>query len=273
MRTVFGSWKYIFKNIWFLLPFAVLPALFFSLVLDYSAITALLSDFFTGTPRAGFLGYFCALSVIRFDLLGGLYSLCAFIAFGVCTALMLALAEKHMRLGKRTPSGVFSQFGSLLFFAFVISFLYLLSYEIWAIVLSAVLFAVASAGNVVAVYILDSFFFLLFSFVMLYLATVYYLWFPCKQVTGVGYYHSLMYSYRLMSGMRWRLVLAFAIPFLVAGAVVVGFSFLGELAFRLAVFVVFVFFFLDFTIRMETVYFEADKLDREDLIQSYRELL
>ena len=43
------------------------------------------------------------------------------------------------------------------------------------------------------------------------------------------------------------------------GGVVVGVSYLGELAFRLSALVLFVFLFLDFTVRMETVYFEADK--------------
>lgn len=273
MRTVFGSWKYIFKNIWFVLPFALVPALFLALSLNYTAIRSLLSDFFSGVPRAGFLDYLNAFSVIRFDLLGIVYAVCAYVAFSLCMALLLPLVEKHMRLGKRTLSGAYSHMGSLLVSAFAVTFLYLLFYEIWAVVLSSVLFAVASVGNVIAVYLLDSLVFLVFSFILLYLATVCYLLFPCKQVTGFGTYNALMYSYRLMSGLRWRLVFAFTILFVIMGGVVVGVSYLGELAFRLSALVLFVFLFLDFTVRMETVYFEADKLDREDILHSYRELL
>ncbi|MDE7296444.1 MAG: hypothetical protein K2N84_04185 [Clostridia bacterium] len=273
MRTVFGSWKYIFKNIWFVLPFAIVPALFLSLSLDFTAIRSLLSAFLSGAPKAGFLQYFNAFSVVRFDLLGAVYSVCAYLAFSFCMALLLPLVEKHMRLGKLTLSGAYSHMGSLLLSAFVIVFLYLFFYEVWAVVLSAVLFAVASVGNVIAVYILDVLAFVVFSFIMLYLATVCYLLFPCKQVTGFGTYNALMYSYRLMSGLRWRLVLSFVMNFLAMSAAVIGFSYLGELAFRLATLVLYLFLFLDFTIRMETVYFEADKLDREDILRSYRELL
>ena len=39
MRTVFGSWKYIFKNLWFVLPFSVVPAVFMALSLDYDRIS------------------------------------------------------------------------------------------------------------------------------------------------------------------------------------------------------------------------------------------
>ena len=55
METVFGSWKYVFKNILFLLPFAIVPAIFLSLSLDYTCIHAVWSGFFAGDPRAEYL--------------------------------------------------------------------------------------------------------------------------------------------------------------------------------------------------------------------------
>ena len=72
MRTVFGSWKYIFKNIWFLLPFAVVPAVFMSLSLDYQCVRSVWSKFFAGDVsnelRADFLELFHAWSFIRVEI-------------------------------------------------------------------------------------------------------------------------------------------------------------------------------------------------------------
>lgn len=107
MRTVFGSWKYIFKNIWFLLPFAIVPAVFMALSLDYQCISKVWGDFFTGDPRAEFLDLFHAWSFLRVDsVLGLVYSLLAIVAAIFFLSLLLACVEKHMRLGKRTLSGI-----------------------------------------------------------------------------------------------------------------------------------------------------------------------
>lgn len=114
MRIVFGSLKYLFKNIWYILPYAILPAVFFTLLLDYSAISDLVGAFFSGTPNSDFLLNFRAMSLLRIDLLGGIYTVCAFVCFVVFETLMLSVVEKHMRLGKRTMSGAFTQFGNLL---------------------------------------------------------------------------------------------------------------------------------------------------------------
>ncbi|MDE5897335.1 MAG: hypothetical protein K2H43_05950, partial [Clostridia bacterium] len=206
------------------------------------------------------------------DVLGAIYSVCAYLCVSVFMAMMLALVEKHMRIGKRTVSGAFSGFGSLLFAALVVAFVYLAAYEIWAIVLSSVLFAISSIRSTAVLYVLAGACFVLFSFVLLYVATVFYLWFPSKQITGFGPYNSFLFSYRLMSGVRWKLLLSFLISFVAAAAVTAGVSVLPELVFRIVMFVLFTFLFLNFGIRMETVYFATDKIDREDLIRSYREL-
>lgn len=272
MRIVFGSWKYLFKNLWYVLPFALVPALFLALSLDYMAIAALVRGLFSGRPRAGFLDYFLAWSYVGNNVLGAIYSVCAYICVALFMTMMLSLIEKHMRIGKRTLSGAFAGFGSLAFTAFVITFVYLAMYEVWAIVLSSVLFAIAAIRSVAVVYVLDGLCFLIFSFVLLYLTTVFYLWFPSKQMTGFGWYDSFIHSYRLMSGVRWRVMLSLLISFAVTAAVVAGVALLPEFVFRLTLLVLFVFLFMNFGVRMETVYFETDKLDREDLLRSYREL-
>ena len=138
MRTVFDHWKYIFRNIWFVLPFAVMPALFLALSVDFPAIRRLAEGFFFGGFDCSFEDIFHAWSFIRFDsVLGVLYGVGNVVCLIFFTALLVAFAEKHMRIGKRTLSGIFSQLsGQILPISGILLF-FIALYELWAVVLSA----------------------------------------------------------------------------------------------------------------------------------------
>ncbi len=271
MRTAFGHWKYIAKNLWFVLPFAVLPAVFLALSLDYTSVGATVRTFFTVSPREGFVEYFRTWSLIRIDgVLGGIYSALAFVATVLCAVPMLVLVEKHMRIGKRTLSGLMS--GSLSLFCSVLAIVlcYLALYEIWAVILSALLFMVAQIKITALAYVFYVIIFLMITFALLYVATIFYLWLPCRQATGFRPYEAFLYSYRLMTGVRWKLIAAYCVSFFACMVCTAGFSLLPEAAFRALLVLVYAALFLSFLIRMETVYFETDKLDREDVLRSYR---
>ena len=274
MRIMFGNWKYIFKNLWFVLPFAIVPGIFLALSLDLDAVTSYLHALLSGNPRVGFVETFRTLSIIRVDSwLGVLFGVCALISIVLFMAVMLALVEKHMRIGKRTLSGVFSQFGDLLLKALLVTFVYLVLYELWAVLVSALFFLIASMSSVVLVYLLDALVFLALTLALLYVATSFYLWFPCMQITCFRPYPAFVYAYRLMLGVRWKIVFAIAISYSAALIVLFGASFLPIYLFRAIAFVVQAVLFLSFCVRMETAYFATDKIDREDYIRSYRELL
>ena len=270
---MFGHWKYIARNIWAILPLAIVPAVFLALSLDYASIGVIVEGFFSGAPLADFLMLFRALSIIRIDsVAGGLFSVGAFLSVAFFMALLLAIVEKHMRIGKRTLSGVSTQFLHLLGPVFAVTFIYTALYEIWAVVLSALLFVVSSLDAAALVYVLFCIVFGLLLLAFLYVIAVSYLWLPCKQITGFGAYDALLYSYRLLGGVRRRLVFSLLLSIGALFAVLIGCSFLPQYVFWAVAFIAYAFLFLSFSIRMETVYFETDKLDREDLIRSYREL-
>ena len=266
MRTVFGSWKYVFRNIWFLLPFAVVPAVFMALSLDYQGLQAVWGGFFSGDPRAEFLELFRAWSFVRIDSwLGLIYSILTVVAVIFFMALLLAFVEKHMRLGKRTLSGIGAQFVNNLPSVIFAVLIYLAMYEAWAVVLSAVMFAVSEISATATVYAADVVFILVFAFVLVYLATILYLWLPCRQMTGFRFFEAFLYSYRLTVGVRGKLVLSFAISLAALFVVLCACLFLPAAVFYIVAVVAFLLLFLNFCVRMEAVYFETDKLDREDL--------
>lgn len=273
MEVMFGNWKYVFKNFWYIMPFAILPALFLSLSLDYRAISGFMHAFLSGNPRIDFVPMFRALSLIRIDtLLGGIYSGLGVIIVALFAAMVFALAEKHMRIGKRTLGGVFAQFGNLILPVFCVTLLFLAIYELWAVVLAAVCFAISAVHSVKLCYLLTVLAFIVFTAVFLFVVTAFYLWIPCMQITCFKPYHAFVYSYRLMIGVRGKLMAAFALSFALFCLVVGASVFLPEYVFLPIAFLMFLFLFIGFCIRMETVYFKTDKLDREDLIRSYREL-
>lgn len=275
MGVMFGNWKYIMKNLWYVLPFALLPALFMCLSLDYGSIRLYVRGFFGGNTHFAFYDIFRVWSVIRIDSwLGGVYSVCAVACTVFFMAVMLSVVEKHMRIGKRNFSGAFSQLDNNFLSALGITLLYAAIYEIWALALSAILFAFGSlVGGAAGAYVLIILCIALFIALLLYVVTVFFLWFPCRQMTGFGVYEAFRYSYQLMVNVRGRLMLALLISLIGAYAVIaVSAAFLPELVFRLVAFVLYNFLFMAFCVRMETVYFATEKLDREDILRSYREL-
>lgn len=271
MRKLFDGWTYIFKNLWFVLPFAIMPAVFLALSMDFSAISKFVHGFFTGALDLEFTEFFRAWSFIRIDsVLGAIYSVFAFACIAIFTALMLTFVEKHMRIGKRSLSGGYQGFVNILPSALLITFVYTCLYELWALILSALLFIVSRIQSLVFVYILFIAVFLLLTYGLLFCVAVFYLWLPCRQMTGFGPYHAFVYSYRLMTTVRWRLILSYLISVTVAFLLIGALALLPEPVFRIVAVLIFILLYLSFCVRMESTYFEADKLDREDLIHSYR---
>ncbi len=272
MRNFFDNWKYIVKNIWFVLPLAIVPAIFLALALDFGAISEFVRGFLGGSPRFGFDTYFRVWSLVRIDsVLGAIYSVLAFVCVFVFVAILLTFVEKHMRIGKRTVSGVYQGFLNIVFYSFLVTFIYFLCYELWALLLSALLFALSAINVTPVVYVFSLIVIFGFICALLFIAATFFLWLPCRQMTGFGFYDSFLYSYRLMTGIRAKLVVSFFIALVLTFLALGGVSLLSELVFRIVAVVIMCGLFMSFCVRMEASYFETDKIDREDLLHSYKE--
>lgn len=272
MSVMFSSVKYIFKNFWYVLLCAVLPAIFLALSLDYRSIHDYVVAFFTGNPRVGFLDFFCIWSLFHFhSSLSIIYGVCMFVCVVISASFLFVIVEKHMRLGRRTPNGVLAGFKNAFLPVLGVAAIYLVVYEVFVIVLASLLFAVSAIPNTIAVYILTVIVYLALFFALFYVTAAFYLWLPCKLMTGFSVYDTFRYSYRLAAGERTKLVLAFMLFTVITVAVGALVSLLPSYAHYIVTSVLYAFLFLDFCIRMETAYFKADKLDREDIVHSYKE--
>lgn len=275
MEIVFGNWRYIFKNLWYVLPFALVPAFLFAFSFDYDAIHHVTQAFYTnGLHDMEFFYLFRAFSILRIDhVWSALISVLTLVFTCICFTLMLIFVEKHMRIGKRTLSGLKRQFTWLILPVICMAIFYLALYELFAVIVSSLLYVVCRLPASAFLYILFLVVVAVFAFLLLYTVTLLYLFLPCKQVTGFRTYDAFFYSYRLMAMVRGKLLLSLSISTLGSFLILTSASLLPFSAFVVISFLLSVFLFMSFGVRMETVYFKTDKLDREDLLKSYRELL
>lgn len=272
MNYTIASIKYILKNFWYILPFSILPALFLSLSIDKFAIQKVLTDYFTGKPGGSFPIIFRAISIFNFRDVGAFFAgLAGIVLMVVCVSLMLALIEKHMRIGKRTYNGIFSKLNDNLLSTCGICLFYVLIYEVWAVLISALLFLAYLVENVVAVYILSVIIFFSMHFVLLYVVSLFYLWLPCLQITGFRAFEALRYSYQLVAPVKMRIVfgqwISVTISEILIGLTAIfvpmrGFSFAAAA-------VLYMFMTVLFCVRMQVAYFDRAQLERTDLKKYY----
>lgn len=272
MNYTIASIKYILKNFWYILPFSILPALFLSLSIDKFAIQKVLTDYFTGKPGGSFPIIFRAISIFNFRDVGTFFAgLAGIVLMVVCVSLMLALIEKHMRIGKRTYNGIFSKLNDNLLSTCGICLFYVLIYEVWAVLISALLFLAYLVENVVAVYILSVIIFFSMHFVLLYVVSLFYLWLPCLQITGFRAFEALRYSYQLVAPVKMRIVfgqwISVTISEILIGLTAIfvpmrGFSFAAAA-------VLYMFMTVMFCVRMQVAYFDRAQLERADLKKYY----
>lgn len=272
MNYTIASIKYILKNFWYILPFSILPALFLSLSIDKFAIQKVLTDYFTGKPGGSFPIIFRAISIFNFRDVGAFFAgLAGIVLMVVCVSLMMALIEKHMRIGKRTYNGIFSKLNDNLLSTCGICLFYVLIYEVWAVLISALLFLAYLVENVVAVYILSVIIFFSMHFVLLYVVSLFYLWLPCLQITGFRAFEALRYSYQLVAPVKMRIVfgqwISVTISEILIGLTAIfvpmrGFSFAAAA-------VLYMFMTVMFCVRMQVAYFDRAQLERADLKKYY----
>lgn len=274
MRYTVQSGKYVFKNLPYLLPFAIVPALFLSFSTDEKALTDVIGALFAGELNAwSFSALFRAVSVLNFGswraiAFGGI----GIVAIVICVALMMALMEKHMRIGKRTFNGIFSKLNDNLIPTCGYALLLVAIYEIWSLLTAALLFFVSRIGILALAYAFACVVFLGMHFVLVYAVSVIYLWLPCMQITGFKAAEALNYTNQLSSEVKWRISLGQLFSLFVAEASIClcAWFAIDFLWFTLLTTAIYAVLIMVFCVRMQIAYFDLDKIERADLKRYYR---
>lgn len=268
MKYTVQSGKYILKNFFYIIPFAVLPAFLLSLATDEQALVSVLQKLANeDIIHWEYKELFRAISVLNFGSLKSVISgLLGSIMIIVCVAMMMALIEKHFRIGKRTYNGLFSKLNDNLISTAGYVFLILVIYEVWTLLLSAFLYAISRIPQVAVSYPLAAIFFILMHVLLIYIIGALYLWLSCMQFTGFKAMEALHYSNQLLAPLKVRLLgvqllTLFFAEFLICLCVVLAPNFVF---FTIITTVLYAIMIMLYCVRMQIAYFDRDNIERAD---------
>ena len=274
MKYTFQSTKYTLKNLIYLLPFALLPALFLSISTDEEAIFAVLKSVYHGTLyQWTFSDLFNSVSVFNFGSWEGVvFGFIGYVVIVPCVALMMAILEKHFRIGKRTFNGIWEKLNDNILSTAWYALLLAAIYELWGLLLAALLFLV-SRITVTAVAIVFAAIVYLGMHVLLFFAIgMIYLWLPCMQITGFKPFEALHYSYQLITPVKWKILFS-QMAALLSVEVLIGVcvAFVrAQFAFLVWTTLLYSFLIMRFCVRMQMAYFDRDNIERADLTKYYQ---
>ena len=273
MKYTIQTSKYIFKNFFYVVLFAVIPAFALSLSLAEEEIVNVLNAVRLGDfSKWTFSDLFSAISVLNFSdwhsILSGIVGLILLVP---CVALLMAFLDKHLRFGKRTFNGLWSKLNDNFISTFGYTFLFVAIYEVWTLLLSALLIFVALIPNAIAVYILAGIIFIAMHVALLYAIGAIYLWLPCMQITGFRAIEALQYSHQLMTTVKWRILVGQLLFLFATEALLVAcvWFFPDIVIFTILTTVLFTILLLIYCVRMVIAYFDRDHIERADLRKYY----
>ena len=265
MKYTVQSTKYTLKNLIFLLPFAILPALFLSISTDEDAIFSVLKSVYRGTlTQWTFSDLFNSVSVLNFGSWKGVvFGFFGYVVIVPCVALMMAILEKHFRIGKKTFNGIFGKLND--------NFLSTGWYALWSLLCAAVLFLVSRIPVAAVAYVFVCIVYLAMHVLLLVAISTIYLWLPCMQITGFRAFEALHYSYQLITPVKWR-ILGGQMLALLSVEVLIGscVAFIhSQFAFLIWTTLLYSFIMMIYCVRMQMAYFDRDNIERADLTKYY----
>ncbi len=274
MRYTVQSTKYVFKNLLYLFPFAILPAIFLSISTDQSAVNSVIKAFFSGDINDWtFTSIFRAISILNFASWQAIvFGVVGIIVIVPCVALMMALLEKHMRIGKRTFNGLLGKLNDNFISTCGCVVLVLAIYEIWTLLIAAFMFLFSMIEILPLAYVLVAITFVVFHVLLVLAISAIYLWLPCMQITGFRAYEALVYSYHLMGQIKGRIIAAQLLILMVVEALLCACAVFvtAGLAFNIIVAVLYAGVLMIYCVRMQIAYFDRDHIERADLVKYYQ---
>ena len=267
--------KYILKNFFYIFPFVILPAIFFSLSTDEQAIVVVLKAFFNGSlDEWTFVDIFRSISMLNFTSWQSLvFGIIGIIVIVPCVALMMALLEKHLRIGKRSLNGIWNKLNDNLLSTCGYILLLLLIFELWTLLAAAILYFASMITVPAVAYAAVVVFYLLLHFLLMYAIGTIYLWLPCMQITGFNAFEALQYSYQIYAPVKWSTAWEQFLLLMISEVLIslCALFIQGELVFFILTSVLYAVITLFYCVRMQIAYFDRDNIERADLKPFYND--
>lgn len=140
MKYIGSAFKYLFKNFIFLFLFALLPSYFLAMSVDIENLAALAESALAASADFTFWQLFTFLS--PFNAEGWPFALLFLAACAVFIPMLLGFTEKHMRIGSRSYKGIAGRLNTNFLPTLVVLVLFMLVYELWALLAAGLVYAV-----------------------------------------------------------------------------------------------------------------------------------
>lgn len=272
MKYTAQSTKYVFKNFFYIFPFAVFPALLFSISTDENALRKVLTVLFEKRISDWeFFELFRAISFLNFSSWeASIFGFVGMLALVVSIALFMALLDKHFRFGKRTYNGIGAKLNDNFVSTCGYTLLLFVLYELWSLVAAAFLYLTSRISLLWCAYLLSGVFFIILHIMLLYAIGTIYLWLPCMQITGFRAFEALRYSYQLAETVKWKILLGQIAVLLSVEALVSACVFLlpNKIWMMLGMTLLYSLVVMIYCVRMQITYFERDKIERLDVTKN-----
>ena len=267
MIFVKQTFDYLKKNIIYLMVFAIIPSVMYTLNNTSLNVYIYFSKLRIG-QKFNLIQTYKYFSTINYNsILLTLLSLASTIIF---VSLILAFIEKHMRIGKRSFKGVLNKLNDNIVPVFLLLLLFLCIFELWSVIISAlmVMSAIIFSGKVLYFFcILIGIIFFILLFMVLGLFVI---WLPCILITGFNYSEALIYSVSLMSEHKKDIIISLVVPYLLCNVIVaIVHFFIGYSAGIAVLIIAFILYFTYYTSLMYVIYFYLTNEKREDLKKKY----
>lgn len=264
--------KYILKNGHYVLPFAILPALFLAFSLDQTSLLNVFNAIASGSHKIGFIDIFRTVSLLNFaSWWNAIFAVFGVLLLIVCVSMLMAFLDKHMRIGKRSYVGIFSKVNDNLLSTGFIVLLIVCFYQLWALVTSTVFYLCTFIESVPFAYAAAVLVYIASHILLVCGISMAYLWLPCLQHTGFRTVEAFRISHELLSPVKARIVCTQVLTFLlievvISATVILIPSWVVALAVATALYALLIIIFF---VRMQIVYFDRAGIEREDLKKVY----
>lgn len=255
-----------FKSNILLLPALIVACAIMPLIIDFTAYDAIKNSFDGGMLTADFFAWFKMFLI--FNTTGvpqALLSVLAYAVLAIVLGYIHSVVDKHVRFGSKSFKSIMNGIngtvmyciaGTLLFFVF-----HAIICSIMAAIMSAFCLIPTPYAFVIGAVICGA---ILVASVLL--IQIFFLWFPCLEITGFRAYEALSYSYSLCHKSMGSIFVSLALPILITSGVVLALSLLINV--YVAAVIVSILMGMAFTylsVLDYIIYANVEGIEREDL--------
>lgn len=261
MKYIKLSLQYMYHNFWFLIIFALVPAILLGLLTNPASIARFLTSF---KDLNGFTGIFGAISEMNWKSV--LVSIVIIPVIMIFISAMCGVVSKHMRRGVLSFDKFFRRVNNNILHAFVIGLALLIGLQLIALFFSSfatLWIKIFGNGRIALTLSLLTLFVLWVIFLSIVSLCV--IWMPTMSITGLNPAKALAESFRNVRGKFLKLFIAVSLPLVPYFAITIPFAYFNIPARQIVYIIIYLLYIMYYVTLMYAAYCEINDIDREDM--------